>query len=1328
MVILGILAAVICVSVAMVILASGRYGERFIRERIERAAATRLDVPVHIGRLETNVLSHAVVEDVVVGDGEGPPALRLGTARVSWDLIDLVVLRIGIRNIDVDSLDIHVVRDRDGKLRFPGISPDSVSSRPSGGGFPLSVTIGDVSVRHATVRYVDDALSLRAEMSGIAAEARSAADGWDINVEAAGGGAAIGEGDSLEVRRFVSAAKVRGHTLRITDFRLDTGVLELSGRAIVPLGGSGGKKTVDVTLEGNIGAAEVIAGAYLPSQIRPLSGDFHATASLSLDDTLHIAGQVAAARLTIAGTPVDSLAATLTYADGRLRADSLMVRVFGGAIIGNIEVAFDDSLSHSTDLSISAISLPPLLARVGIEGQWRAGLLSGRVRSSGPLTRFEGLDVTVDAALVSVRAESGILPPVAITAALSVEMLNATARMAGGTVTAQLTGRDGAWGGPVRSNALPMGPVLSFFGVGGIDGEVDAAGTIAGIPGDFRADIPFTGRKGLFYAVPVDSIDGGIRYRGGSLVLDRTMYRTTVSAEDSLPLFGLEGFHGGYTVEGFIEGPLDSLSTRLTADLDRPGYGPVTFQRGRATVEWSSNGPLRLNDISLTQDSLTVAANGSFDIVEQRLRFDGGLAIGGREAGGFEAAIGFADSLTVEASGHGVNIAAAENFLPSVQQYGGNADFTFQYAVDQDTLPHGSINFTVADPRMGEIAFDRADGSVRLDAGMVRVDEFVLMRGSERAVVLTGHLDAASPDGSLAVSAGSSCGGTFAVSRLPLNVLQPLLHGGMTVDGVLNADIAWSGTLGAPSPEGTITLADTQFRLSPEQPPIHGIAAQLRFDGRTLSIEQLGGAIQTTPFMLTGTVTPSGAGMAAVDLKLAVSHSDAFTATGTVSMGTIALDIGMNNFDLAILQPVLPYIGNLNGHANATLRVEGKPSIPRVNGTLSADGISFIAPFAETSFANGRIRVRFSDTAALLDSLSLASSGGLITANGAVGYDAERITDVHFALSAKDLLFEKEKRYRILVDNADITFDDRQGGGYLLGGTVRFGETRYTHNISIPEILALVRGNQNAPSRDAGFLSKMHLNIEVRDSDRMWLDNNIASIRLQPELRVRGTVALPDPTGRVTIEEGYVMYLDRKFEVQQGTLDFVSTQRIDPTIQIKAVAEVRSMQQTLQDDPFAITLTVSGNVSAARVELTSDPALGQIDIVSLLTLGATSDQFTGRGAQGNSELTQLLRERALRLSSQQLSYYATREVGQLLGIDNLSIQGNLLDFREASGPQLVAAEQINNRLKVTYMTAVGKLNEQSIRLDYTLTKFFSVEGQTDQTGQSGLDFKYRIRF
>ena len=164
----------------------------------------------------------------------------------------------------------------------------------------------------------------------------------------------------------------------------------------------------------------------------------------------------------------------------------------------------------------------------------------------------------------------------------------------------------------------------------------------------------------------------------------------------------------------------------------------------------------------------------------------------------------------------------------------------------------------------------------------------------------------------------------------------------------------------------------------------------------------------------------------------------------------------------------------------------------------------------------------------------------------------------------------------------------------------------------------------------------------------------------------------------------------------------------------------------LEKVPYEITFTVNGYLDQATFHLSSQPTLDQPNILSLLTLGATRETLTG-GKDTGIELADALQDRLKVLSSRKISQYTAGRVGALLGLETVSIEGDLFNTK-GTGPQLVASRKLSPKMSITYSTKVGYINEQSIRLNYHLSKFFSLEGQTDQEGKAGIDFKYRIQF
>jgi len=275
----------------------------------------------------------------------------------------------------------------------------------------------------------------------------------------------------------------------------------------------------------------------------------------------------------------------------------------------------------------------------------------------------------------------------------------------------------------------------------------------------------------------------------------------------------------------------------------------------------------------------------------------------------------------------------------------------------------------------------------------------------------------------------------------------------------------------------------------------------------------------------------------------------------------------------------------------------------------------------------------------------------------------------------------------------------------------------------LPFARAVERPKRELPS----FLQQTRMNVRLRESENLWVDNNLARLRLHTELSAIGSPVQPNFTGRVTVEEGYLLYLDRKFKIKQGVVDFVDPERLNPIIDFKAETMIKSYRAT-EATPYVITLSISGALDEVAVELTSDPPEDKSNILSLLTVGATREQLAGNDAEGeDASVSAILKERARSISSEKIAGYTSRKVGGFLGLEQFTIEGDLFRFDRSWGPQLLASKKISPRMEITYTTTVGHSNENSFRLDYRLSKHFSLEGQTDQQGRAGMNLKYRLR-
>ena len=224
-----------------------------------------------------------------------------------------------------------------------------------------------------------------------------------------------------------------------------------------------------------------------------------------------------------------------------------------------------------------------------------------------------------------------------------------------------------------------------------------------------------------------------------------------------------------------------------------------------------------------------------------------------------------------------------------------------------------------------------------------------------------------------------------------------------------------------------------------------------------------------------------------------------------------------------------------------------------------------------------------------------------------------------------------------------------------------------------------------------------------------------------------GQPSNPIPSGQVSIPEGDIFYLDREFQVKEGTFLFSDPNKINPEIHLKAETDVTSYQG-MNSTMYTITFSAQGLLSELETNLSSVPQLDNSDIVALLTLGTTRTEMAQGGSSGEGGTGAVLEERVEQLASQRISGAVSKKASKALGLDEVSVKGNLFNFGDSWGPQLVVSKRINPRTKITYSTNVGHINDQSIRLAYELTKRWSLGGETDERGNSSLSIIFNLLF
>jgi autotransporter translocation and assembly factor TamB len=274
-------------------------------------------------------------------------------------------------------------------------------------------------------------------------------------------------------------------------------------------------------------------------------------------------------------------------------------------------------------------------------------------------------------------------------------------------------------------------------------------------------------------------------------------------------------------------------------------------------------------------------------------------------------------------------------------------------------------------------------------------------------------------------------------------------------------------------------------------------------------------------------------------------------------------------------------------------------------------------------------------------------------------------------------------------------------------------------------------GGASAPSgASTGIGFPLRFDIKLLAPSSLQVDNNAARITSSADLSIRGTLDRPLISGRAEVERGDVWYEGRRYVVTRGTFDFVPG-KLDPSFDVEAETTARAPGQT-----YRVTLRVTGNLQRMEPELSSDPPLPEVDILSMLLGDVRPTQDAElRNLQAPDVAAQtLLQARAARLLAKPISSNVRKVVEQTFGVDTFQITPMLADpsaqsARFAPGARLTIGKRISDRVYVTYSRSLtSTVRDQIILLEYDQSDRLSWILTQNEDKTYALDVRMRVVF
>ena len=530
----------------------------------------------------------------------------------------------------------------------------------------------------------------------------------------------------------------------------------------------------------------------------------------------------------------------------------------------------------------------------------------------------------------------------------------------------------------------------------------------------------------------------------------------------------------------------------------------------------------------------------------------------------------------------------------------------------------------------------------------------------------------------------------------------PHLRKDLPFDGFLQGEVTISGPLNRPDAmKADIVLSAVQLNAGPNAQPLGGLKAQ------DLVLKN------AQPVRLAGTLK-------SIDIQ-----SAEFTATETTLSvaGRMALD-NKNPWDLSVkgrinLSILQIFNPNLlaSGASVADMTVRGPLTEPQIDGRLQLQNASLFLRDLPNGVDQANGLILFDRNRATVETLTAVTGGGNVAfeRGSFVGF---RGTAVVYSLraSANNVRYRTPEGLSITVSgNVNLIGTSESS---VLSGTVTVDRASFNPRTDVGSLLASTARPVAISGTPNEYLRGVQFDINILSSRSLEVQTSLTrNIQADANVRLRGTPARPMVLGNVTVNSGEIEFFGNRYTINRGEVNFYNPAKVEPIIDMDLETRVRGI---------VVDISFEGPLDKLSFSYRSDPPLETNDIIALLAVGRTP---SAAGALGSAQTVQssYVSTGSNALLGQAIAP-ATGRLQRFFGVSHIKIDPQLTDITSVPQARLTLEQQISTAVTVTYITNLSVTNQQIVRVQWDVSKQWSVVALRDENGAFSIDFQYRRRF
>jgi translocation and assembly module TamB len=290
----------------------------------------------------------------------------------------------------------------------------------------------------------------------------------------------------------------------------------------------------------------------------------------------------------------------------------------------------------------------------------------------------------------------------------------------------------------------------------------------------------------------------------------------------------------------------------------------------------------------------------------------------------------------------------------------------------------------------------------------------------------------------------------------------------------------------------------------------------------------------------------------------------------------------------------------------------------------------------------------------------------------------------------------------------------------MLSGTVTVLRTGFNPQSDFSSLITHSAEPVRTPAARTGLLGGMSFGIQINTAPDTEIQSSLTQdLQVEANLTLRGSPSNPALLGRITITQGRVVFYGTKFNVNEGSISFFNPLKIDPILNIDLETKARGID---------VTLTVSGPLTHPNLTPHSDPPLQFSEIVALLATGEAPSSDPTLLSQQSTAPQSWQQMGASALLGQAIASPVEGRLQRFFGVSKLRIDPTLPGIENNPQARLTLEQQVTSSITFTYITNVTTSNPQVVRVEWALSKQWSVVALREENGVFGIDFYLKKRF